>query len=53
MARWSFACSYVGSTGLEPDDLVDVADRVGALGGHLDVEPIDGGVAITAVMPCG
>ena len=43
----------VGSTGLEQDDLVDVADRVGALGGHLDVEPIDGGVAITAVMPCG
>jgi signal transduction histidine kinase len=42
----------IGGTGLEQDDLVDVADRVGALGGHLDVEPIDGGVAITAVMPC-
>ena len=42
----------IGSTGLGQDDLVDVADRVGAVGGHLDVEPIDGGVAITAVMPC-
>jgi signal transduction histidine kinase len=43
----------VGGTGLGQDDLVDVADRVGALGGHIEVEPIDGGVAITAVMPCG
>jgi signal transduction histidine kinase len=43
----------VGSTGLGQDDLVDVADRVGAIGGHLDVEPIDGGVAISAVLPCG
>ena len=43
----------IGSTGLGQDDLVDVADRVGALGGNLDVEHLEGGVAITAVMPCG
>ncbi len=42
----------IGSTGLAQADLVDVADRVGAVGGRLDVEPIDGGVAITAVLPC-
>jgi signal transduction histidine kinase len=42
----------IGSTGLEHADLVDVSDRVGAVGGHLAVEPIDGGVAITAVLPC-
>ncbi len=42
----------MGSVGLRQDDLVDVADRVGAVGGHLDVEPIDGGVAVTAVLPC-
>ncbi len=44
--------ALMGSTGLGQDDLVDVADRVGAVGGHLDVEPILGGVTITAVMPC-
>lgn len=43
----------VGGTELGQDDLVDVGDRVGALGGHLEVERIDGGVAISAVMPCG
>ena len=42
----------IGSTGLEQADLVDVTDRVGAVGGRLAVEPIDGGVAITAVLPC-
>ncbi len=42
----------MGSAGLRHDDLLDIADRVGAVGGHLAVEPIDGGVAITAVMPC-
>ena len=42
----------MGSVELGQDDLVDVADRVGAVGGRLAVEPIDGGVAVTAVMPC-
>ena len=42
----------MGRGGLAQDDLVDVADRVGAVGGRLAVEPIDGGVAVTAVMPC-
>jgi signal transduction histidine kinase len=45
--------ALMGSAGLGQHDLVDLADRVGAVGGHLDVEPIDGGVAIIAVMPCG
>ena len=31
------------------DDLVNVADRVGALGGHLDVD----GSRVRAVIPCG
>jgi hypothetical protein len=31
------------------DDLVNVADRVGALGGHLDVD----GSRMRAVIPCG
>jgi signal transduction histidine kinase len=42
----------LGSARLEQDALVDVADRVGAVGGRLGVEPIDGGVAIIALMPC-
>ena len=42
----------MGGGELAQDDLVDVADRVGAVGGRLVVEAIDGGVAITAVMPC-
>lgn len=42
----------IGSPRLGQTDLVDVADRVGAVGGRLTVEPIDGGVAITTVMPC-
>jgi len=42
----------MGGAELAQDDLVDVADRVGAVGGRLVVEAIDGGVAITAVMPC-
>jgi signal transduction histidine kinase len=37
---------------LDHDDLVDVADRIGAVGGQLAVEPFDGGVQITAVVPC-
>jgi signal transduction histidine kinase len=43
----------VGGARLDQTDLVDVADRVGAVGGHLSLESIDGGVVITAVMPCG
>ncbi len=42
----------IGRAQLDQTDLVDVADRVGAIGGHLVVEPIEDGVAITAVMPC-
>ena len=42
----------IGSTRLEEAGLVDVTDRVGAVGGRLAVEPIDGGVAIRAVLPC-
>ena len=42
----------MGNVALAQDDLVDVADRIGAVGGRLTVEPIDGGVAIIAVVPC-
>jgi signal transduction histidine kinase len=42
----------IGCAGPANDDLVDITDRVGAVGGRLAVEPIDGGVAITAVLPC-
>lgn len=42
----------IGGAPLDQTDLVDVADRVGAVDGRLAVEPIDGGVAITAVLPC-
>jgi signal transduction histidine kinase len=42
----------MGSVRLAEDDLVDVADRVGAVGGRLAVESIDDGVAVTAVLPC-
>ena len=42
----------MGTAGLRQADLVDVADRVGAVGGRLAVRSIAGGVAITAVMPC-
>jgi signal transduction histidine kinase len=38
----------------EPEDLVDLQDRVGALDGRLDVErAADGGVRIRAEIPCG
>jgi signal transduction histidine kinase len=33
-------------------ELEDVADRVGAVGGRLAVEAVDGAVMITATMPC-
>lgn len=42
----------IGGAPLDQTGLVDVADRVGAVGGRLAVESIDGGVAITAVLPC-
>ena len=41
-----------GTAGPVQDDLVDVADRVGAVGGRLLIEPFDGGVVLTAEMPC-
>jgi signal transduction histidine kinase len=38
----------------EPEELVDLEDRVGALDGRLDVErAADGGVRIRAEIPCG
>jgi signal transduction histidine kinase len=38
----------------EPEELVDLEDRVGALDGRLDVEQdADGGVRIRAEIPCG
>jgi signal transduction histidine kinase len=33
-------------------DFVDVADRVGALGGHLVLESIEGGIRVSAEVPC-
>jgi len=42
----------IGCAGPVQDDLVDVADRVGAVGGRLLIEPFDGGVVLTAEMPC-
>jgi signal transduction histidine kinase len=42
----------MGSVDLGQDDLVDASDRIGAVGGHLAIAPIDGGMAITAVVPC-
>ena len=41
-----------GTAGPAQDDLVDVADRIGAVGGRLVVEPFDDGVVFSAEMPC-
>jgi signal transduction histidine kinase len=41
-----------GDASLTHADLVDVADRVGALGGHLDLERVDGGVQVRTEVPC-
>ena len=38
----------------EPEGLLDLEDRVGALDGHFGVErAADGGVRIRAEIPCG
>ena len=50
--RMELRVELMGNVALAQDDLVDVADRIGAVGGRLTVEPIDGGVAIIAVVPC-
>lgn len=50
--RLELCVRLIDSRGPSSADLVDVADRVGAVDGSLVVEPLDGGVVITAVMPC-
>jgi signal transduction histidine kinase len=42
-----------GSAGMAHADLVDVSDRVGALGGQVTVAPVDDGVIVSAEVPCG
>jgi signal transduction histidine kinase len=41
-----------GDLGQANADYIDVADRVGALGGHFVVEPVEGGVQVRAEIPC-
>jgi signal transduction histidine kinase len=50
--RMELRVGLMGSVRLAQDDLVDAADRVGAVGGRLAVEPISGGFVISVVMPC-
>jgi signal transduction histidine kinase len=42
-----------GSKAIAHADLVDVADRVGALGGHMTVATVESGVLVKAEVPCG
>jgi hypothetical protein len=39
-------------TGMDVSDFTDVADRIGAIGGHFSLSSTDGRAVVTAVLPC-
>jgi signal transduction histidine kinase len=39
-------------TGMDVSDFTDVADRIGAIGGHFSLSSNDGRTVVTAVLPC-
>ena len=42
-----------GGGSMSHADFIDVADRIGALGGRLALDPIEDGFRVTAEVPCG